>query len=183
MGESKLRWYIVRVQGGKEKKVQEYIQNEIRRAGKEDFVTDVLIPTEKVIQVKNGKRVTVEKICFSQYVFIEANLTPEIQHLIKDIPFVAGFLTKDLKTREPYPLPEAEINQILGKFDEWLGQEGQEATPFKAGDKVKVVDGPFKGFNGDVEELLEDKKKLKVMVKIFGRPTTLELNFVQVVKE
>ncbi len=183
MGESKLRWYVVRVQGGKEKKVQEYIQNEIRRAGKEDAVTQVLIPTEKVLQVKNGKRVTTEKICFSQYVFIEANLTPEIQHLIRDIPFVAGFLTKDHKSREPYPLPDAEINQILGKVDEWIGSEEENTTSFMVGEPVQVIDGPFNGFNGNVEEVLEDKKKLKVMVKIFGRPTTLELNFVQVVKE
>ena len=91
MNEQKLRWYIVRVQGGKEKKVQEYIQNEVRRAGKEDMVPQVLIPTEKVYQVKNGKRVLVEKICYSQYVFVQAKLTGEIQHLICDIPFVSGF--------------------------------------------------------------------------------------------
>lgn len=187
MGESKHRWYIVRVQGGKEKKVQEYIQNEIRRANREDYVTQVLIPTEKVLQVKNGKRVTVEKICYSQYVFIEANLTPEIQHLIKDIPFVAGFLTKEFKrkdgAKEPYPLPEAEINQILGKVDEEANKEEAIETSFIIGEPVQVIDGPFKGFEGNIEEVLEDKKKLKVVVKIFGRPTTLELNFVQVVKE
>ncbi len=183
MSESKLKWYIVRVQGGKEKKVQEYIRNEIRRAGKEEFVPQTLIPTEKVYQVKNGKRVVVEKISFSQYVFIEANLTPEVQHIIRDIPFVAGFLTKDPKSREPYPLPDAEINQILGKVDEWMEQDETNLAPFVVGEPVRVIDGPFNGFNGNVEEVLEDKKKLKVMVKIFGRPTTLELNFVQVIKE
>lgn len=183
MGESKLKWYIVRVQGGKEKKVQEYILNEIRRAGKEDFVNQVLIPTEKVIQVKNGKRVTVEKICFSQYVFIEANLTAEVEHLIRDIPFVAGFLSSNPKDKKPFPLPDAEINQILGKVDEWLEKDEENATSFVVGEPVQVIDGPFNGFSGNIEEVLEDKKKLKVMVKIFGRPTTLELNFVQVVKE
>ena len=199
MNEQKLRWYIVRVQGGKEKKVQEYIQNEVRRAGKEDMVPQVLIPTEKVYQVKNGKRVLVEKICYSQYVFVQAvstkekedkdfTLSPEIQHLICDIPFVSGFLTKESPRsketkRHPYPLPEAEINQILGKVDEMIDVEDEAAPSFVVGEAVKVIDGPFNGFNGNVTEILEDKKKLKVEVKIFGRPTTMELNFVQVIKE
>ena len=98
MGEPKLRWYILRVQGGKEKKVQEYIQNEVRRAGKEEEIPQVLIPTEKVYQVKNGKRVLVEKICYSQYVFVQCELSGEIQHLLCDIPFVAGFLTKEARS-------------------------------------------------------------------------------------
>ena len=188
MGEPKLRWYILRVQGGKEKKVQEYIQNEVRRAGKEEEIPQVLIPTEKVYQVKNGKRVLVEKICYSQYVFVQANLTAEIQHLICDIPFVAGFLTKESPRskeakRNPYPLPEAEINQILGKVDEMIDIEDEATPSFMVGEPVKVVDGPFNGFNGNILEILEDKKKLKVEVKIFGRPTTMELNFVQVIKE
>lgn len=187
MSEPKLRWYIVRVQGGKEKKVQEYIQKEVRRAGKEEQVPQVLIPTEKVYQVKNGKRVLVEKICYSQYVFVQAELTGEIQHLIREIPFVAGFLTKEARSKdtkkEPYPLPEAEINQILGKVDEMIDAEEESTTSFVVGEPVKVIDGPFNGFNGNILEILEDKKKLKVEVKIFGRPTTMELNFVQVTKE
>ena len=188
MNEQNLKWYIVRVQGGKEKKVQEYIQNEVRRAGKEDMVPQVLIPTEKVYQVKNGKRVLVEKICYSQYVFVQAKLTGEIQHLICDIPFVSGFLTKESPRsketkRNPYPLPEAEINQILGKVDEMIDVEDETAPSFVVGEPVKVIDGPLNGFNGNVLEILEDKKKLKVEVKIFGRPTTMELNFVQVIKE
>lgn len=197
MGEPKLKWYILRVQGGKEKKVQEYIQNEVRRAGKEEDIPQVLIPTEKVYQVKNGKRVLVEKICYSQYVFVQCrlsgespdklSLSGEIQHLLCDIPFVAGFLTsnprsKDTK-KEPYPVPDAEINQILGKVDEMIDTEEEAAPSFVVGEPVKVIDGPFNGFNGNVLEILEDKKKLKVEVKIFGRPTTMELNFVQVIKE
>ena len=187
MGEPKLRWYILRVQGGKEKKVQEYIQNEVRRAGKEEVIPQVLIPTEKVYQVKNGKRVLVEKICYSQYVFVQCELSGEIQHLLCDIPFVAGFLTKEARSKdtkkEPYPVPDAEINQILGKVDEMIDTEEEAAPSFVVGEPVKVVDGPFNGFNGNVLEILEDKKKLKVEVKIFGRPTTMELNFVQVIKE
>lgn len=187
MSELAKKWYVVRAQGGKEKKAQEYIVNEIKRLNKQDYVTQILIPTEKVYQVKNGKKVSADKICFPGYIFIEACLTGEIQHIIRDIPFVSGFLTevvkKGSKEKEPVPLRDSEVNQILGKVDEMMDKEEENVAPFVKGESVKVIDGPFNGFNGTIDDILEDKKKLKVMVKIFGRKTILELNFVQVVKE
>lgn len=188
MSELTKKWYVVRAQGGKEKKVKEYICNEIKRLGKDDYVPEVVIPVEKVIQVKkNGKKETVDKIRFPGYVFIEACLTGEIQHIIRDIPFVSGFLTeiikKGSKEKEPVPLRDSEVNQILNKMDEMMDAEEDNAVLFIKGDPVKVIDGPFNGFDGTIDEILEDKKKVKVMVKIFGRRTNLELNFAQVVKE
>jgi transcriptional antiterminator NusG len=144
-----------------------------------------LIPTEKIYQVKNGKKVSMERIFYPGYILIEALLTGEIQHIIRNLPHVSGFLTEKQggKDKEPSPLRQSEVNRILGRVDELIDKEEEIITPFVVGEAVKVTDGPFNGFDGTVEEVLEDKRKLKVMVKIFGRKTILELNFVQVVKE
>lgn len=184
MSEISKKWYVVRAAGGKEKKAKEYIENEIKRLGLDDYVSQVLIPTEKIYQVKNGKKVSMERIFYPGYILIEAALTGEIQHLIRNLPHVSGFLTeKSGKDKEPVPLRQSEVNRILGRVDELADMEEENITPFIIGEPVKVIDGPFNGFDGAVEEILEDKKKLKVMVKIFGRKTLLELNFVQVIKE
>ena len=184
MGEISKKWYVVRAAGGKEKKAKEYIENEIKRLGLTDYVSQVLIPTEKIYQVKNGKKVSMERIFYPGYILIEAALTGEIQHIIRNLPHVSGFLSvKAGKDKEPVPLRMSEVNRILGRVDELADMEEENITPFIVGEPVKVVDGPFNGFDGTVEEIIEDKKKLKVMVKIFGRKTLLELNFVQVVKE
>ena len=153
--------------------------------GLTDYVSQVLIPTEKIYQVKNGKKVSTERIFYPGYILIEAVLTGEIQHIIRNLPHVSGFLTEKQggKDKEPSPLRQSEVNRILGRVDELIDKEEEIITPFVVGEAVKVVDGPFNGFDGTIEEILEDKKKLKVMVKIFGRKTILELNFVQVVKE
>ena len=179
------KWYVVRTVGGKEKKAKEYIENEIKRLGLTDYVSQVLIPTEKIYQVKNGKKVSMERIFYPGYILIEALLTGEIQHIIRNLPHVSGFLTEKQggKDKEPSPLRQSEVNRILGRVDELIDKEEEIITPFVVGEAVKVTDGPFNGFDGTVEEVLEDKRKLKVMVKIFGRKTILELNFVQVVKE
>ena len=179
------KWYVVRAAGGKEKKAKEYIENEIKRLGLTDYVSQVLIPTEKIYQVKNGKKVSMERIFYPGYILIEAVLTGEIQHIIRNLPHVSGFLTEKQggKDKEPSPLRQSEVNRILGRVDELIDKEEEMITPFVVGEAVKVTDGPFNGFDGTVEEVLEDKRKLKVMVKIFGRKTILELNFVQVVKE
>jgi transcriptional antiterminator NusG len=179
------KWYVVRTAGGKEKKAKEYIENEIKRLGLTDYVSQVLIPTEKIYQVKNGKKVSMERIFYPGYILIEALLTGEIQHIIRNLPHVSGFLTEKQggKDKEPSPLRQSEVNRILGRVDELIDKEEEIITPFVVGEAVKVTDGPFNGFDGTVEEVLEDKRKLKVMVKIFGRKTILELNFVQVVKE
>lgn len=182
MAELAKRWYVVRAVGGKEKKAKEYIEHEIRNLGLQDYVSQVLIPTEKVYQVKNGKRVSTERIFFPGYVLIEAALTGEIQHIIRNLPNVSGFLTEG-KDKEPVPLRDSEVARILGTHDEMLDKESETITPFVVGEAVKVTDGPFSGFDGTVEEISEDRKKLKVTVRIFGRKTLLELNFAQVVKE
>ncbi len=174
------KWYVIRAISGNEKKVKQYLENEIARLNLKDYISQILIPTEKVYQIRNGKKVSKERNFFPGYVLIEAILTGEIPHIIKNIPGVLGFLgTKG----EPHPLRPAEVNRILGKVDE-LAERGEEMTvPFIIGETVTVIDGPFNSFSGVIEEINEEKKKLKVMVKIFGRKTPLELGFMQVSKE
>jgi transcriptional antiterminator NusG len=174
------KWYVVRAISGGEKKVKQYIESEINRLELKDYVTQVLIPTEKVYQIRNGKKVSKERNYFPGYVLIEASLVGEIPHIIKNVPGVLGFLgTKG----EPHPLRPSEVKRILGKVDE-LAEQGEEVNvPFIVGETVTVIDGPFNSFSGVIEEINEEKKKLKVMVKIFGRKTPLELGFLQVEKE
>ena len=182
MSDNLKKWYVVRAVSGKEKKVREYIESEINRMGINDAVAQVLIPTEKIYQIRNGKKVSKERSFFPGYILIEAILTGEIAHAIKNLPNVIGFLGAE-RGGDPVPLRPAEVNRILGKVDE-LVENGQEvAIPFIVGESVKVIDGPFNNFTGIIEEINEEKKKLKVMVKIFGRKTPLELNYMQVEKE
>lgn len=176
------RWYVVRAISGKEKKVKDYIELEIDRMGLGDYVSQVLIPTEKVYQIRNGKKVSKERSFFPGYVLIEASLVGEVPHVIKGIPNVIGFLGAE-KRGEPMPLRMSEVNRILGKVDELAESDEELTIPFVIGETVKVIDGPFNNFNGVIEEINEEKKKLKVMVKIFGRKTPLELNYMQVEKE
>ena len=181
---SEKKWYVIRAAGGKEKKAKEYIENEVKRLHLDEYISQVLIPTEKIFQVRNGKKISTERNYLPGYILIEANLIGELQHVIRNIPNVSGFLTERLtKEKEPIPLRQSEVNRILGKVDELLEQDEENITPFIIGEPVKIVDGPFNGFDGTIDEILEEKKKLKVMVKIFGRKTLLELNFVQVTKE
>lgn len=176
------KWYVVRAVSGKEKKVKEHIEYEIKAHGLQDFVGEVLIPMEKVFQIRNGKKTSKEKNYFPGYVLIEAALVGEIPTIIKRVNNVIGFLGAE-KRGEPMPLRQSEINRILGKFDELAESEEAINIPFIVGETIKVIDGPFNGFNGLIEEINEDKKKLKVMVKIFGRKTPLELGYMQVEKE
>lgn len=182
MGDIKKRWYVVRAVSGKEKKVKEYLELEITRHKLNDFVEQVLIPTEKVFQIRNGKKISKEKSYLPGYVLIEAALVGEVPHVIKGIPNVIGFLGAE-KGGEPVPMRLAEVNRILGKVDELLETEEEMKIPFVVGEPVKVIDGPFNNFSGVIDEINEEKKKLKVMVKIFGRKTPLELNYMQVEKE
>lgn len=180
MSESIKKWYVVRAISGKEKKVKEYIENEINRLNLTDYVSQVLIPTEKVYQVRKGKKISKDRNYFPGYILVEAALVGEIAHIIKNIPGVLGFLGSK---GEPIPMRPAEVNRILGKVDE-LAEKGEEISdPFIVGENVRVIDGPFNSFSGVIEEVNEEKKKLKVMVKIFGRKTPLELSFMQVEKE
>lgn len=181
MGETEKKWYVLRAISGKEKKVKELIENEVARLHLEEYISQVLIPTEKVYQIRNGKKISKERIFFPGYVLVEAQLVGEIPHILRNIPNVLGFL--GAKGDEPTPLRLSEVNRILGKVDE-LAQSGEElTTPFYVGEPVKVIDGPFSGFTGVVDAVNEEKKKLKVMVKIFGRKTPVELSFMQVERE
>jgi len=180
MSEQVKKWYVVRAISGSEKKVKIYLESEISRLHLEDYISKILIPLEKVYQVRNGKKISKERNLYPGYVLIEATLVGEVPHIIKNVPNVIGFLgTKG----EPIPMRQSEVNRILGKVDE-LAEQGEEVNvPYIVGESVTVVDGPFNSFSGIIEEINEEKKKLKVMVKIFGRKTPLELGFMQVEKE
>ncbi|HDZ41719.1 MAG TPA: transcription termination/antitermination factor NusG [Bacteroidetes bacterium] len=181
MSENVKKWYVLRAIGGKEKKVKEYIESEINRLELQDYISQVLIPQEKVYQIRSGKKISKERNFFPGYILIEAALVGEVPHILKNIPNVIGFL--GTKEGEPVPLRKSEINRILGKVDELAASDEEINVPFYVGESVKVVDGPFNSFTGIIEEVNDEKKKLKVMVKIFGRKTPLELSFMQVEKE
>ena len=174
-------WYVVRAVSGQENKVKNYIENEIARLGYSDYVDEVLVPTEKVIQIRNGKKVNKERVYFPGYIMVKANLGGEIVHVIKSITNVIGFLG-EVKGGDPVPLRKAEVNRMLGKVDELSVKSDNLVIPYTVGETVKVIDGPFNGFNGTVEKVNEEKRKLEVMVKIFGRKTPLELSYMQVEK-
>jgi transcriptional antiterminator NusG len=174
-------WYVIRAVSGQENKVKTYIQNEVQRLGMNDYVSQVLVPTEKVVQIRDGKKINKEKVYFPGYVLIEANLSGELPHIIKSLNGVIGFLG-EVKGGNPVPLRKSEVNRMLGKVDEFSVKEESVAIPFVVGEIVKVIDGPFNGFNGSVEKVNEEKRKVEVMVKIFGRKTPLELSYMQVEK-
>jgi transcriptional antiterminator NusG len=174
------KWYVLRAVSGKEKKVKEYIDSEIIRNNLQDYISQVLIPTEKVYQIRNGKKISKERNYFPGYIMIEAFMIGEIPHILKNIPSVIGFLGDK---GQPIPLRTTEVNRILGKVDELSESDAELNIPFIVGEAVKVIDGPFNSFTGTIEEINEEKKKLIVMVKIFGRKTPLELNYMQVEKE
>ena len=182
MSENSKKWYVLRAIGGKEKKVKEYIDNEIANGDLKGFVEQVLIPTEKVYQIRNGKKISKERNFFPGYVLIEAALVGEVAHTLRNFPNVIGFLG-DTKGGDPVPMRQSEVNRILGRVDELAETDEELNIPYVVGETVKVIDGPFNGFNGTIEGINEEKKKLQVMVKIFGRKTPLELSFMQVEKE
>ncbi len=181
MDSSVAKWYVVRVIGGKENKIKSYIETEINRLGLSDFVKQVIVPTEKVIQVRNGKKINREKVYFSGYVMIEANLSGEVPHVIKSITGVIGFLG-ETKGGDPLPMRKPEVSRMLGKVDELSMQDENVIIPFTIDETIKVIDGPFSGFDGTIKKVNEEKRKLEVMVKIFGRKTPLELSYTQVEK-
>ena len=175
------KWYVVKAIGGQENKVKHYLENEINRLQLSDYIETVLVPTEKVVQIRNGKKYNKERVYFPGYVIINANLSGEIPHIIKSIPGVIGMLG-DEKGGDPVPLRKTEINRMLGKVDELALANENVVIPFILGETVKVIDGAFNGFEGTIEKINEEKRKLEVMVKIFGRKTPLELSFMQVEK-
>ncbi len=180
MEQQEKKWYVVRAISGKEKKAKEYIENEMAKRGWSDDVPTVLIPTEQVVAIRNGKKVVKDRNYFPGYVIIEADLRDEIIPVIQSLPNVLDFLRE--REGKPIPMRQAEINRILGKMDEQI--DGTDSLDhFIIGENIKVIDGAFSSFTGVIEEVNEEKKKLKVTVKIFGRKTPLELSFSQVEKE
>jgi transcription termination/antitermination protein NusG len=180
MSDELKKWYVLRAITGNEKKVKQYIESEVNRLGLKDYVSQILIPTEKVYQIRKGKKISKERNFFPGYVLVEAVLTGEIPHVLRNVPGVLGFLGSK---GGPEPLRMSEVNRILGRVDE-MSEKGEELNiPFIVGETVTVIDGPFNSFSGVIEEINEEKKRLKVMVKIFGRKTPLELSFMQVEKE
>jgi len=180
MTDADKKWYVLRAVSGKENKVKEYLDAEIKKTDLGKYISQVLIPTEKTYIVRNGKKVLREKPYLPGYILIEAVLVGEVIHELKNINYVAGFLPN---TTNPQPLKQSELNRILGTMDELEEQEDVMDVDYFVGENVKVTNGPFSGFSGIVEEVNAEKKKLKVMVKIFGRKTPLELTYMQVEKE
>ena len=180
MAEGTKKWYVLRAISGKEGKVKEYIDAYVKHRGIEDKVSQVLIPTEKVVQVRNGKRIVKERTYLPGYVLVEAELVGDIDFTLRNTPNVLGFLGG---MDEPTPVRQAEINRILGTVDELQETTDESLLEFTLGEVVKVNTGPFSGFNGVIEEINTEKKRLKVMVKIFGRSTPVDLGYMQVDKE
>ena len=172
---------MLRAVSGKEGKVKEYLEALMKR---DDMlaanVGQILLPTEKYAQLRNGKRVVKEKLFLPGYVLVEANLQGEMAHTLRFIPNVLGFLGG---MDNPTPVKQADINRILGTAEETVIKSDDIGVPFMVDEAVKVTDGPFSGFSGVIEEVNSEKRKLKVMFKIFGRKTPLELNYNQVEKE
>lgn len=172
------RWYSVSVLSNFEKKVAEQIRTAVAEAGLQDEIDEVLVPTEEVLEVRRGKKVTSERRFMPGYVLVRMEMSNKGYHLISSINRVTGFLGPQGK---PMPMRDAEVNAILNRVEE--GQEApRNLIRFEVGEKVKVTDGPFEGFDGMVEEVDEDHSRLKVSVSIFGRATPVELEFTQVSK-
>lgn len=181
MAENNYKWYVLRAIGGKENKVKEYIEGALVTSSLfKEYVSQVLLPTEKVVTQKNGKRTVKDRNKLPGYVLVECNLTDECYPLLRNIPNVLGFLNEPGSgAMRPKPVSQEEVNALVGDMDdEAIAAEMNET--FVVGEKVKVTDGPFNGFNGVISDVMTDKHKLKVIVTIFDRQTPLELGFNQV---
>jgi len=173
------KWYVVRTYSGHENKVKALLENEVAQSGLEERISSVIVPSEKVFEVKDGKKKSKTRTFFPGYVLVEAVLDIATTHLILNTPSVISFVGPK---NAPAPLQPSEVRKLIGKIEERKDVEVVE-VPFRTGDAVKVVDGPFNNFNGFVQEVNEEKMKLKVMVSIFGRKTPVELDFSQVEAE
>ncbi|WP_297073569.1 transcription termination/antitermination protein NusG [uncultured Duncaniella sp.] len=180
--ELKKAWYVLRAISGKEAKVKEVLDGAIRNTGLGNYVFQVLIPTEKVMSVRNGKKVVKEKNLYSGYVFVECILTGEVLYELRNTTNVIDFLRGRGKNAAPEALRESEVLRMMGTADEMIDTT-DDGNDYMVGETVKVTFGPFSGFSGTIEEVNREKKKLKVMVKIFGRKTPLELENSQVERE
>lgn len=170
------KWYVVRVYSGHEEKVKNYILNEIK--DNEELkvkIKEILVPEEKVFEVRNGKKITKNKCFFPGYLIMNIDLDANVKDFILNTPSVMGFLGAG---KNPTPLPKEDVQRIIGKIEKELSGEKIE-TAYKAGDQIKIVDGPFKDFVGFIQEVNVEKMKIKVMISIFGRQTPVEIDFAQ----
>jgi len=170
------RWYAVRTFSGHETKVKSYLEKEVERLGLQDKISNVLIPSEKVFEIKDGKKKAKVKNFFPGYILVEAELDKETMHVILETPSVMGFVPDK---NNPAPLQQEEVRRLIGKMEQKEGSQVID-VPFHIGEPVRVIDGPFNNFTGFVQEVNPEKLKLKVMVSIFGRKTPVELDFSQV---
>jgi len=175
------RWYIVHAYSNFEKKVAEDIQNKARQKGLAERIEQIVVPTEKVVEARRGKKVDRERTFFPGYVLLKANLNDQVISLVKNTPRVTGFLGEDKSTAKPVPITEAEAQRILNQVQEGVERPKPSVT-FEIGEQVRVSDGPFASFNGFVQEVDEERARLKVEVSIFGRAVPVDLEFGQVEK-
>ena len=174
MSEQTKKWYVLKAIAGKERKAKEYIDNEIARRGLGNFVSNVLIPVERVYSVRNGKKTSKERTLFPGYLFVEAKLEGEVAHVIKNIPNVLDFITE--KSGKPIPMTDGEVKRILKTVDDSIDSVEASEQTYIVGETIRIIDGPFKNFDGVIEEVNNEKQKMKVIVKIFGRKTPVELS-------
>ncbi len=170
------KWYVVRTYSGHENKVKQALENEVAQSGLGEKISAVIVPSEKVFEVKDGKKKSKTRTFFPGYILVEAVMDKATQHVILNTPSVISFVGPK---NTPAPLQPTEVRRLIGKIEERKDVEVLE-VPFRVGDAVKVIDGPFNNFSGFVQEVAEEKMKLKVMVSIFGRKTPVELDFSQV---
>jgi transcription termination/antitermination protein NusG len=183
MSNDDFKWYVIRCFSGHEKKVREFLNTEMTEMGLEDKINEILIPTETVVEIRSGKKRTREKNLYPGYIIISAIYDDSVNNLISNAPSVIGFLKTDKDSKKPAPLKKEEVDSILGHVNfhkEVAAAGGNVKIPYKIGDIIKVTDGPFKDFDGTVEEIYPDKLKLRVLVSIFGRKTPVEVDVNQV---
>jgi len=171
-------WYVIHTYSGFEGRVKASLEERVKTLGLEDKIGKVLIPTEEVVEIKEGKKRTSTKKFFPGYVLVEMLLDSEIQQIVKETPKVTGFLGGGVM---PSPLPQREVKHLLKQLDEGVAPSSEKSR-FDVAESVRIVDGPFLGFNGVVDEVNPDQEKLKVLVSIFGRSTPVELSYLQVEK-